>query len=157
MDRAVVINRRFMPAPHPIELRERAVRAYLEGTESMLLVAARFKIAPRASNERFADADTCSKKRLRPFEQGRLDVPLKRASFIRRMNRVDLDRLVFLAESGANLSMGRTHAWIPRGQERVERGPMNWGTNLTIVFKTANRERFVSWVRRRLYASDLWD
>jgi transposase len=80
------------------------------------------------------------------------------------MKRIDPERLVFLDESGANLSMGRTHAWIPRGQERVERRPMNWGTNLTMVgairlsgwvtlstmFKTANRERFASWVRRRL-------
>lgn len=48
MDRGVVIKRQVMPAPHPIELRERAVRAYLETNESMLLVAARFHIAERA-------------------------------------------------------------------------------------------------------------
>ena len=80
------------------------------------------------------------------------------------MKRVAPERLVFLDESGANLSMGRTHAWIPRGTERVERRPMNWGTNLTMVgamrlsgwvtlstmFKTANGDRFVAWVRRQL-------
>lgn len=80
------------------------------------------------------------------------------------MKRVAPDRLVFLDESGANLSMGRTHAWIPRGTEKEERRPMNWGTNLTMIgamrlsgwitmstmFKTANGERFVAWVRRHL-------
>ena len=48
MDRRVVIERGFMAAPHPIKLRERAVRAYVDGKESMLLVAARFQVAPRA-------------------------------------------------------------------------------------------------------------
>lgn len=80
------------------------------------------------------------------------------------MKRVSAERLVFLDESGANLSMGRTHAWIPRGTEQVEGRPMNWGTNLTMIgavrlsgwvtlstmFKTTNRERFLDWVRRRL-------
>jgi transposase len=80
------------------------------------------------------------------------------------MKRVAADRLVFLDESGANLSMGRTHAWIPRGTEQVEGRPMNWGTNLTMIgavrlsgwvtlstmFKTANGARFLTWVRRRL-------
>jgi transposase len=37
-----------MPAPHPIELRERAVRAYENGHESYDVVAARFEIAPAA-------------------------------------------------------------------------------------------------------------
>jgi transposase len=80
------------------------------------------------------------------------------------MRRVDVGRLVFLDESGANLSMGRSHAWIARGHERVDPRPMNWGTNLTMIgaircdrwvtlttqFQTANGERFSEWVRRRL-------
>ena len=37
-----------MPAPHPIELRERAVRAYEGGNESFEEVAARFSVAVRA-------------------------------------------------------------------------------------------------------------
>jgi len=37
-----------MPAPHPIELRERVVQAYERGGESILLVAARFSVAPAA-------------------------------------------------------------------------------------------------------------
>jgi hypothetical protein len=41
--------------------------------------------------------------------------------------------LVFLDESGANLAMGRSHAWLPRGEVLVEARPMNWGDNLTMV------------------------
>lgn len=77
---------------------------------------------------------------------------------------MDANRLVFLDESGANLSMGRSHAWIARGHERIEPRPMNWGTNLTMIgaircdgwvtlttmFQTANGERFSEWVRLRL-------
>jgi len=37
-----------MPAPHPIELRARAVRAYESGNESYEEVAARFEVARRA-------------------------------------------------------------------------------------------------------------
>ena len=42
-------------------------------------------------------------------------------------------RLVFLDESGANLAMGRSHAWLPRGSELIEPRPRNWGDNLTLV------------------------
>ena len=49
------------------------------------------------------------------------------------MGRVDVRRLVFLDESGANLAMGRSHAWVPRGSELVEPRPRNWGDNLTLV------------------------
>lgn len=37
-----------MPAPHPIELRERVVRAYERSGESVIVVAARFGVAPAA-------------------------------------------------------------------------------------------------------------
>jgi transposase len=80
------------------------------------------------------------------------------------MRRVDPRRLVFLDESGANVAMGRTHAWTLKGQVLVDPRPMNWGNNLTMIgalrcdgwltlstmFQTANKERFVSWMRRRL-------
>jgi transposase len=60
--------------------------------------------------------------------------------------------------------MGRSHAWVKKGQEHVERRPMNWGTNLTLLgairvtgwvtlttqFATANGDRFVSWLERKL-------
>jgi transposase len=88
----------------------------------------------------------------------------KRRAFRRRIAKIPTRKLVFLDEAGANISMGRSHAWILRGHELVEPRPMNWGTNLTMIgairkagwvtlstlFKTANADRFVAWVRRRL-------
>lgn len=80
------------------------------------------------------------------------------------MTSVDPRRLVFLDESGANLSMGRSHAWVRRGAILVEPRPVNWGDNLTMVgairldrwltlgtcWGAMNRTRFVAWIRRRL-------
>lgn len=80
------------------------------------------------------------------------------------MKRVDPRRLVFLDESGANLAMGRSHAWLPRGDVLVEPRPMNWGDNLTMVgairahrwmtlatsWGAMNRARFLTWIRRYL-------
>jgi transposase len=71
---------------------------------------------------------------------------------------------VFLDESGANLAMGRSHAWLPRGEVLVEARPINWGDNLTMVgairvdkwltlgtaWGAMNRQRFIQWVRRHL-------
>jgi transposase len=80
------------------------------------------------------------------------------------MRRVDPARLVFIDEAGANLAMGRSHAWVLRGQEYVERRPMNWGDNLTLVgaicrrgwvslgtsWRAMNAKMFLHWVRRAL-------
>jgi transposase len=77
---------------------------------------------------------------------------------------IDPRRFVFLDESGANLAMGRSHAWLPRGTELIEPRPMNWGDNLTMVgamridgwltlatgWQAMNADRFEQWVRRRL-------
>jgi transposase len=72
--------------------------------------------------------------------------------------------LVFLDESGANLAMGRSHAWLLRGTELIEPRPMNWGENLTMVgamrmdrwvtlatgWQAMNAARFLAWDERRL-------
>ena len=71
---------------------------------------------------------------------------------------------MFLDESGMNLAMSRSHAWVRRGQEFIDRVPMNWGGNLTALgavrlsgwitlttmFATANKDRFVRWLRTAL-------
>ena len=78
--------------------------------------------------------------------------------------RVDAHRLVFVDEAGANIAMGRSHAWVPRGQEVVEPRPRNWGTNLTMIgalrqdrwltlgtqWQAVTTVTFTHWVRRRL-------
>jgi len=60
--------------------------------------------------------------------------------------------------------MGRSHAWVQRGEEYVEARPMNWGDNLTLVgavrrsgwvtlstkWRAMTKARFIEWVRRRL-------
>jgi len=59
-----------------------------------------------------------------------------------------------------NTAMGRSHAWVKRGTEFVDRVPMNWGKNLTLygairrsgwvvlnsAFASANGDRFVAWL-----------
>lgn len=42
------------------------------------------------------------------------------------MKHVDHRRLVTLDEAGLNLAMGRSHAWVQRGEEYVEPRPRNW-------------------------------
>jgi transposase len=98
------------------------------------------------------------------LEALRPDVVQKRAIYARLIKRVPTKRLVFLDESGLNCSMTRGCAWVKRGAEYVERVPMNWGKNLTLIgaikvdgwvvlstmFETANTERFQIWLRRVL-------
>jgi transposase len=88
----------------------------------------------------------------------------KRKAFWRVIRRVPVDKLVFLDESGLNSSMTRSHAWVKKGTEFIERTPMNWGTNLTLLgamrlsgwvvlnsmFDSTNKERFVKWIRSKL-------
>ena len=106
----------------------------------------------------------CLKKRPWPSEIDRPDVRMKRAAFLRWVRRIDPQRLVFIDEAGANLAMGRSHAWVPRGTEYVEARPMNWGDNLTLVgairrdrwvtlrtrWRAMNKVTFLAWVRRQL-------
>jgi transposase len=94
----------------------------------------------------------------------RPDVHARRHTFLKTIRRTPRDRLVFLDESGVHLAMHRTHTWVKRGTEYVERVPMNWGHTLTLLgamrltgwvvlqtmFATANADRFVAWLRRQL-------
>jgi transposase len=63
-----------------------------------------------------------------------------------------------------SVTMSRSHAWVKRGREHVDRIPMNRGKSMTLIgairrsgwvvlttmFETANRDRFVRWLRRKL-------
>ena len=71
---------------------------------------------------------------------------------------------MFLDESSLNLSMSRSHAWVKRGTEYVQRAPTNWGKNLTLLgairatgwvvrstlFAAVKKVHFVSWLKRKL-------
>lgn len=88
----------------------------------------------------------------------------KRHEYLRIVAGIDPRRLVFLDESGVNASMTRSHAWVAKGGEFIERTPMNWGKNLTLIgavrltgwvvqssmFASLNKELFVRWMRRSL-------
>lgn len=73
------------------------------------------------------------KKRFRPSEQLRVDVQEDRAAFIEWMSTVSPDRLVFLDESGSNVSMAKTHGWSLRGERLYDHKPANWGDNLSTI------------------------
>jgi hypothetical protein len=91
-------------------------------------------------------------------------VRAKREAFLAWLTTVRPEQLVFLDESGANIAMGRSHAWVQRGSELVEPRPRNWGDNLTLIgalrasgwvtmstwWHATTAERFVTWVRQRL-------
>lgn len=94
----------------------------------------------------------------------RPDVQARRRAFLSTVRTIPIDRLVFLDESGVHVAMHRTHTWVKRGTEYIERVPMNWGKTLTLLgairhtgwvtlqtmFATANAERFVSWLTYHL-------
>ena len=60
--------------------------------------------------------------------------------------------------------MTRSHAWVQKGHEFIERTPMNWGKNLTLIgamrltgwvllstmFASTNKDRFVDWLAKKL-------
>lgn len=71
---------------------------------------------------------------------------------------------MFIDESWLSRDMSRSHAWMKRGTELIDRLPMNWGKNLTLLgairrrgwvvmntmFETTNADRFVEWLRKKL-------
>jgi transposase len=84
---------------------------------------------------------------------------------VKRVRRIPTERLVFLDESGMNLAMSRSHAWVKRGEELIDRVPINWGKPsltllgairwsgwvvLTTMFATTTADRFVEWLDKQL-------
>ena len=60
--------------------------------------------------------------------------------------------------------MSRSHAWVKRGEELIDRVPMNRGKSLTLLgairltgwvllttmLQTANGDRFIAWLKKKL-------
>ena len=59
---------------------------------------------------------TYKKKTQHAEEQGRPDVQKKRRSFRRRVKRIDVERLVFVDETGITTAMTPAYGWAPRGE-----------------------------------------
>jgi transposase len=47
--------------------------------------------------------------------------------------RVDAERLVFIDEMGANVSLSPLYAWSRRGLRAYAKAPRNWGKNVTLL------------------------
>ncbi len=47
--------------------------------------------------------------------------------------RVDAERLVFVDEMGANVSLSPLYAWSRRGERARAKAPRNWGKNITLL------------------------
>jgi hypothetical protein len=52
---------------------------------------------------------------------------------------VDADRLVFVDEMGANVSLSPLYAWSRRGARAFGSAPRNWGKNLTLLSSLTHR------------------
>ena len=63
----------------------------------------------------------------------RPDVQAKRHGFWRLKTLRQASRLVFLDETGVNLSMTRAYARAPSGERAVAAVPKNWGDSVTVV------------------------
>ena len=53
--------------------------------------------------------------------------------------RVEAERLVFVDEMGANVSLCPVYAWSRRGERAHAKPPRNWGKNVTLLASITHR------------------
>jgi transposase len=106
---------------------------------------------------------------LRASEQDEERVQAARAAHRRALGAVAPQNLVFVDESGVNLSYTRLYARAPKGRRALGQAPRNWGKNVTIfgalglegllaslhVTGSTDREVFLPYVEKVL-APALW-
>lgn len=93
---------------------------------------ASWSVPPRWGGQ-FAGLGLREKKVLVPSERDRPSVMARREAFLAEIMAIDPSRLVFLDESGSNISMTREYGRCPRGERIVERVPRNRGTVTTML------------------------
>lgn len=76
------------------------------------------------------EPESREKKSFKPVEQEREDVQEKRRIFEKTLAKIELERLVFIGESGCNIAMTMAHARAPAGERVAEKRPTNWGQNI---------------------------
>jgi transposase len=76
---------------------------------------------------------THKRKSIEASERERPDVQAKRRTFKFRSFWWDVERLVFVDETGVNLAMTRRYGWGPIGERVVGQAPFHWGENATLV------------------------
>jgi transposase len=75
---------------------------------------------------------TYKKKSQHADEQGRPDVQKKRRSFRRRVKRIDVERLVFVDETGVTTAMTPAYGWAPPGERASGSAPGAW-ESVTVI------------------------
>lgn len=81
-----------------------------------------------------SNGDDAKKKTLYASERDRPDVVAERAAFERKLRRWPVDKLIFIDESGVNLSLTRAEAWGPRGERVIDHVPgRRWETYSVIA------------------------
>lgn len=73
------------------------------------------------------------KKSLRASEQNRPDVEARRQAFWDEVGHIDIDKLVFIDESGCNTSMTPRYARALVGERAVAYRPVNRGKNVSLI------------------------
>jgi hypothetical protein len=77
------------------------------------------------------------KKRFRPSEQDRPDIRQHRAAYVAAMASVDPGRLIFIDESGCNVSMALRYGRAVRGQRVIDTKSLKTGHNRSARSETA--------------------
>ena len=75
----------------------------------------------------------------RSLGAGERDEFLRAAWRLLFAGRTDAERLVFVDEMGANVSLSPLYAWSRRGERAHAKAPRNWGKNVTLLASITHR------------------
>jgi DDE superfamily endonuclease len=56
-----------------------------------------------------------------------------RSAFRERIKSADPKRLVFVDESGTNITLAPLYGWAPKGERAYGKAPRNWKQNVTLI------------------------
>jgi transposase len=56
-----------------------------------------------------------------------------RSAFRERLKLLDPNKLVFVDESGTNITLAPLYGWAPKGQRAFGKAPRNWEKNITLI------------------------
>jgi DDE superfamily endonuclease len=57
----------------------------------------------------------------------------ERSAWRDRVNKLDPNRVVFIDESSANITLAPPYGWAPKGQRAFGKVPRNWEKNITLI------------------------
>ena len=56
-----------------------------------------------------------------------------RGSFRERLKNLDSNKLLFVDESGTNITLAPLYGWAPKGERAYGKAPRNWEKNVTLI------------------------